>query len=177
MSDERCAESGAEAAYRGLVEAGVDLIVTVPDSMLGPLDLVASRRPEIRYIQACDEATAFAIGAGAWLAGTRSLVVMENSGLRRGCETLSRLTLAHRLHAALLLSHRGAFGEPNWWGVAHSNTMHTHLDMLGIPFTEVRALPELGPALTRAYAMLATGQCSVGVIAHPDFCSELGIPR
>lgn len=153
------------AAYDALLTAEVELIAAVPDSILGPLYEEAARRREIRYVQACDEATAIAVACGATLAGTRALVMMENSGLRRGCETMSRFVLAHRLHTVLLLGHRGAFGEPNWWGIAHDRTMSVHLDMLNIPRIRSNSPADLAQHLRAAFDMRATGQCSVAVLA------------
>lgn len=167
---------GADAvglACAALTGAGVELLVAVPDSLLAPLIDRAAGRPGLRYVQANDEATAVGIAAGATLAGVRALVVMENSGLRRACETLSRLLLAHRLNVAFLVSHRGAFGERNWWGVAHSDTMKAHLSMLRTPFTEIESVAELRPALDAAFATLETGQCGVGVVGGRGFLSEL----
>ncbi len=163
----------ASEAYEALVQAGVDLITAVPDSLLSPLHLYAASREEIAYVQVCDEATAVGMAAGARLGGARSLVMMENSGLRRACETLARLTLSHRLHTAMLLARRGAFGEGNWWGLPHEETMFPHLRMLSIATAEVNSLAEFPELVRRAYAMLETGQRSVCLIANPPFLADL----
>jgi sulfopyruvate decarboxylase subunit alpha len=160
-------------AYAALVENRVGALVGVPDSLLSPLCLFASKHRQVRYIQTCDEATAVGVAAGMTLASGRSLVVMENSGLRRACESLSRLTLSHGMHVALLLSHRGEFGEPNWWGIAHRKTMYAHLQMLDIPFSEVQSTSDFSIKLKDAYAMLDTGQCTVALITTRQFTEEL----
>ncbi|GLF92914.1 hypothetical protein [Streptomyces yaizuensis] len=163
----------ASAAYSTLVQAGVSLISGVPDSLLGPLHRVASLRSEIDYLPACDEATAVGLAAGAQLAGARSLVLMENSGLRRACETLARLTMSHRLHTVMLLSRRGAFGEANWWGLPHEETMHGHLRMFPVVSQEVDSLAGFEGLVDQAYATAGTGQRSVALIANPAFLREL----
>ncbi|MEU8799797.1 hypothetical protein [Spirillospora sp. NPDC048819] len=156
----------AEDLYQGMLSAGVELAVALPDSLLSPLCAMTAERGEIPYVQCCDEATAIGIAAGANLAGTCTLVLMENSGLRRACETLSRFVLSHRLHVAMLLSHRGAFGEANWWGLAHSETMAPHLEMLRIKTEHVTAAVDFEDALRRAYSTLRTGQSSVALVAE-----------
>jgi len=164
---------GAERAYRALVDSEVDLITAVPDSLLAPLHRCAAERDDIAYLQVCDEATAVGIAAGARLAGSRSLVLMENSGLRRACETLARFSLSHRLHTVLLLARRGAFGEANWWGLPHEETMHPHLRMLSAATAEVDSLQALPELLRRAYDTLDTGQRTVALVANPSFVEEL----
>jgi sulfopyruvate decarboxylase TPP-binding subunit len=164
---------GAESAYQALVDSGVDLITAVPDSLLAPLHRCAAERDDIAYIQVCDEATAVGIAAGARLAGSRSLVLMENSGLRRACETMARFALSHRLHTVLLLARRGAFGEANWWGLPHEETMHPHLRMLSAATAEVDSVHAFPDLLRRAYDTLDTGQRTVALIANPPFVEEL----
>ncbi|KUL25887.1 hypothetical protein ADL15_39480 [Actinoplanes awajinensis subsp. mycoplanecinus] len=165
--------TAVELAYEALVAADVEVVVAVPDSQLSPLLSRLAAGGPIAYVQVNDEATAVAMAAGANLAGTRTLVVMENSGLRRACETLSRLILSHRQHVALLVSHRGSFGEANWWGIAHSPTMTAHLDELRIRSTGVESIAQFKDALDAAFAMLGTGQCSVCIIAERPFLQEL----
>ncbi|MEV4656686.1 hypothetical protein [Micromonospora sp. NPDC049301] len=164
---------GAVGAYQALVDSDVDLITAVPDSLLAPLHRCAAERDDIAYLPVCDEATAVGIAAGARLAGSRSLVLMENSGLRRACETLARFTLSHRLHTVLLLARRGAFGEANWWGLPHEETMHPHLRMLSVAAAEVDSVEAFPGLLRRAYDTLDTGQRTVALVANPSFVEEL----
>lgn len=160
-------------AYQALVQAGVDLITAVPDSLLAPLCRYAAARDEIPYVQVCDEASAVGVAAGARLAGARSLVIMENSGLRRACETLARLTLSHRLHTVMLLARRGAIGDGNWWALPHDETMHPHLRMFSIVSAEVDSVSAFAGLLHDAYTTLETGQRSVSLIATPSFAAEM----
>ncbi|TDB93347.1 hypothetical protein E1091_12035 [Micromonospora fluostatini] len=164
---------GARRAYQALVDSGTELVTAVPDSLLAPLHRYAAAHDDVEYLQVCDEATAVGIAAGARLAGRRSLVLMENSGLRRACETLARFALGHRLHTVLLLARRGAFGEANWWGLPHEETMHPHLRMLSAPTAEVDSVRDLPDLLRRAYATLDTGQRTVALVANPPFVAEL----
>lgn len=163
----------AAAVYEQLLAADVSFIAGVPDSLLAPLHGYAAASPQIPYVQVSDEATAVGLAAGVRIAGGRSLVLMENSGLRRACETLARLTISHRLHLLVLLARRGAFGERNWWGIPHEETMHAHLGMLPMLSCEVNSVAEFGPVLRRGYASLDTGQRSVALVANPSFSIEL----
>lgn len=161
--------------YEKLVAAGVSCIAGVPDSLLAPLHAVAARREEIRYLPVADEATAVALAAGVRIAGGRSLVLMESSGLRRACETLARFTLSHRLHLLVLLSRRGGFGERNWWAIPHEDTMRAHLEMLPMLSHELNSAAEFGPLLGRGFDSLDTGQRSVALVANPPFLADLRV--
>ena len=162
-----------EQAYRALVAAGVKKVLAMPDSFLAPLCRRVKTGPEIGYIQTTHEATGIGMAAGLTLTGTRSLMLMENSGLRSACETLARLNLSHGLYTCSLISHRGAFGERHWWGLAHHETMVPMLDALRFRYHYVRSVDEFGPALVKAYQTLAASQCSVALIAEPGLLEGL----
>lgn len=162
-----------ERAHQALIDAGVEVVVALPDSLLAPWCRWLRTSEDVRYIQCVHESDCVGIAAGLALTGTRTLVFMENSGLRNACETLARLSLSHRLFVNLFLSHRGAFGERNWWGLAHDDTMRPMLEMLRIRSTRVRTVDSLPEKLGKAFEMAAAGQCSVALIAEPSFLSQI----
>jgi sulfopyruvate decarboxylase TPP-binding subunit len=161
-------------AHAHLVSSGVEFVTSVPDSALAPLcSRIASAGSRPLYVQATHEAACISIAAGMTLTGKRSLVLMENSGLRNGCETLARLQLAHGVFICCLITHRGSFGERNWWGQAHHETMEPLLRLLRFRWRSLSAVEELPMALEAAYRTLAAGQCGSALVAEPSFIDEL----
>src|SRR5690606_29340775 len=86
-----------ELLIQGLREANVSLVTAVPESLLRSAYPALAESPDIRYVRVANEAEMPGICAGAYLGGTRAVMVMENSGLRQACEPLTRLSWAHRL--------------------------------------------------------------------------------
>jgi thiamine pyrophosphate-dependent acetolactate synthase large subunit-like protein len=162
-----------DKAHSHLLSSGIEFVTSVPDSALAPLSARIAAEDSPKYIQAAHEAGAIGIAAGMTLAGTKALVMMENSGLRTGCETLARLQTAHGVFICCLISHRGAFGERNWWGQAHHETMTTLLPLLRFRWRSVYCVADLPAALDEAYRTLAAGQCGSAIIAEPSFTREL----
>lgn len=165
--------STPQEVCRILVAVGVQHVIALPDSLLAPLCLEAAKTPELDYIQTTHESTAIALAAGLNVCGRRAVVMMENSGLRSACETLARLNLSHHLFTCALISHRGAFGERNWWGLAHHETMYPLLDILRIRYRSVAAVSEVRSSLLWAFDTLAAGQCSVALIVEPGLTEAL----
>ena len=166
--------SAADEACSALRRAGVELLTAVPDSLLAPLCAAAATTSNgLRYIQTCDEGAAFAVAAGATLAGMPAAVAMESSGMRQGCDVITRLVMAHRLHTLLLLSGRGEFGEPNWWAIRHERSMNDHLSALAIPMCRIDSLVALEDATRRGLAMVRTGQTSAALVLSKSLCAEL----
>lgn len=151
-----------ELAYNTLIDIGVQNVVALPDSSLGPLCQRIKLGNTINYIQAVHEATCVGIATGLTLGGVRSLVIMENSGLRSAFESIARLQLSHHLFTCYLISHRGAFGERNWWGQSHHETMEPILNLLRIRYKSLKTVAEFSPLLRQAYATLDAGQSGVG---------------
>ena len=107
--------------------------------------------------------------------GIKSLVIMENSGLRSACETIARFHLSHSLFTCYLISHRGAFGERNWWGQAHHKTMGPLLNLLQFQWEYVNSVSEFQNLLEKAYSTLAGGQSSVALCAESEFLREISL--
>ena len=57
------------------------------------------------------EDVAVGLAAGAWLAGRRPMVLMQNSGLGTSMNALVSLSLMYRLPALLLVTWRGHGGK------------------------------------------------------------------
>src|SRR6202035_4578163 len=67
--------------------------------------------PRLPYVPAVREDVAVGLAAGAWLAGRRPMVLMQNSGLRTSLNALVSLSLMYRLRALLLVTWRGHRGQ------------------------------------------------------------------
>jgi len=153
----------------GLKEADVSVVTAVPESLLAGIYRECARDNAIRYIPATNEAELPGIVAGTYLAGKKGLMIMENSGLRQACEPIARFSLCHGMPMVIVMSFRGEFGERNWWGHNHAQTMEPLLNALRIPFRFVSQLSEIKPCIKKAFyhadssqwpvAMAFTGEC------------------
>lgn len=99
-------------ALAGLLEAqGYDFFSGVPCSMIESLIATLETHPRLPYVPAVREDVAVGLAAGAWLAGRRPMVLMQNSGLGTSMNALVSLSLMYRLPALLLVTWRGHAGK------------------------------------------------------------------
>ena len=77
--------------------AGFDFYTGVPCSFLTPLINGALSASGLTYIGAASEGEAVAIAAGAWLAGRRTVVMCQNSGLGNAVNPLTSLNEPFRM--------------------------------------------------------------------------------
>jgi len=79
----------------------------VPCSILGDVIDCLSNDTEMVYIPATREDEAVGIVTGAYLAGKKPLVLMQNSGLGNCLNALTSLVLLYKIPLLLLISWRG----------------------------------------------------------------------
>jgi phosphonopyruvate decarboxylase len=89
---------------------GFDFYTGVPCSFLTPLMNGLLTRPELAYVGAASESEAVAIAAGAWLAGRKTVVMCQNSGLGNAVNPLTSLNAPFRIPTLLITTWRGQPG-------------------------------------------------------------------
>jgi len=139
----------ATAFVSALSDRGFRLYSGVPCSYLTPLINTVITSEEIDYIGAVNEGDAVAIAAGAELAGSRGVVLFQNSGLGNAVNPFTSLTETFQLPVLILATWRG---QP---GGAPDEPQHHRMgqitpqlfELMGIPYghfpEDLSDLPEL----------------------------------
>ncbi|MFQ5765028.1 MAG: thiamine pyrophosphate-binding protein, partial [Rhodospirillales bacterium] len=89
---------------------GFDFYAGVPCSFLTPLIDGAIGDAGLSYIAAASEGEAVAIASGAWLAGHRTVVMCQNSGLGNAVNPLTSLNFPFRIPTLLVVTWRAGPG-------------------------------------------------------------------
>jgi sulfopyruvate decarboxylase subunit alpha len=162
----------ATAFVDALRQADVRLVGVLPESLLKSVYVALDQAEDIRLVRVSNEADLPGLVAGAYCGGMRALMISENSGLRQACEPIARLAFAHQMPLVIVLSFRGEFGEPNWWGHNHSQVMEPLLKTLRIPYRVVSRIDDLASSVERAFlhadasqwpvCLVMTGECIEG---------------
>ncbi len=82
----------------------------VPCSFLTPFINYVIGSPDLEYIGAASEGEALGIAAGAHLAGRRTVVICQNSGLGNAVNPLTSLNYTFRIPTLFITTHRGEPG-------------------------------------------------------------------
>ncbi len=91
--------------YDKLIEDGYNFFTGVPDSALKPFqDSIIDSSFE--HIIATNEGQAIGIAVGAELAGKKSCVYLQNSGLGNTINPLTSLCIPHDIKPLLVIGHR-----------------------------------------------------------------------
>ncbi|HEY4251795.1 MAG TPA: phosphonopyruvate decarboxylase [Roseomonas sp.] len=151
--------------------AGFDFYTGVPCSFLTPLINGVLSTPSLAYVGATSEGEAVAIAAGAWLAGRRTVVMCQNSGLGNAVNPLTSLNTPFRIPTLFLTTWRGEPGIPD--EPQHELMGEITQDLIAVMRLEQAPFPSeaaaLAPALAQAAArMQATGLPYAFVVRRDD---------
>jgi len=89
---------------------GFDFYTGVPCSFLTPVINRVISDTRLDYVAAASEGEAVAIAAGAWLAGRRTVVICQNSGLGNAVNPLTSLNHPFRIPTLMIVTWRGEPG-------------------------------------------------------------------
>jgi sulfopyruvate decarboxylase subunit alpha len=94
-----------------LKEKRFDFFTGVPCAILSKIITCLSAGTEFLYVSATREDEAIGIATGAYMAGKRPVVLMQNSGLGQSINALASLALLYRIPMLLIISWRGYQGK------------------------------------------------------------------
>ncbi|MFQ5839264.1 MAG: thiamine pyrophosphate-binding protein [Candidatus Methylomirabilales bacterium] len=117
---------------------GFDFFTGVPCSLFtGILGALEARFPGT-YLPAVREDAAVGIASGAYLAGRRPVVLMQNSGLGTCLNALVSLNLIYRIPLLLLVSWRGYDGKDAPEHLIMGEISPRLLETIGLPWQEIQ---------------------------------------
>ena len=122
---------------------GIRLFATVPDYIVSHVLDELWADPECRVVTTTREEEAVGLLSGAWLAGHRGALLMQNSGLGNCTNALASLNMASMIPMVLVMSHRGDLGEFNPAQVPMGRAVTHILDALGIRWIRPTSIAEL----------------------------------
>jgi phosphonopyruvate decarboxylase len=152
-----------------LKQLGFALTSGVPCSFLN--DLINYAITHTRYVAAANEGDAVAIAAGAWLGGTKAVVLMQNSGLTNAVSPLTSLNAICRIPVLGFVSLRGEPGLQDEPQHELMGTITTHLlDEMRIPWEFLAAEESAALAqIERANAQIEDRQTFFFVVRKGTF--------
>jgi sulfopyruvate decarboxylase alpha subunit len=122
---------------------GIRMFATVPDYIVTQVLEHLWADPECRVVTVTREEEGVGLLSGAWLAGQRGALLMQNSGLGNSINALASLNVASQIPIVLVVSHRGDLGEFNPAQVPMGQATGPILDAVGIRYIRPCGVAEL----------------------------------
>src|SRR5262245_13710797 len=158
-----------------LKQQEIQYYVSFPDKWLGPLLQALDDDPEIVHIPATIEREALGIAVGTQLAGMRSALVMQNSGIGNLLNDWASLAYNYEIPIPWIVSDRGSTGEQMMTQTIWHGRLCAILDAAQIPartFVSAAELPAVTSFIQHGYA---TRQCVAALFPYDFWRNDLTI--
>lgn len=109
--DNQDAKTSAAAILNGLKKAGINFIATLPDEKMLELIRAVEKDTDIKHVPLCREEEGIGICAGAYLAGKRTAIIMQNAGFLNSCNALTTTSLQFQIPILMLIYYAGDIGD------------------------------------------------------------------
>ncbi|MGE5218370.1 MAG: thiamine pyrophosphate-binding protein [Chloroflexota bacterium] len=109
--EEQIAKTSAAVILGGLKKAGINFIATLPDEKMIELIRAVERDTDLKHVPLCREEEGVGICAGAYLAGKKTAIIMQNAGFLNSCNALTTTSLQFQIPILMLIYYAGDIGD------------------------------------------------------------------
>jgi sulfopyruvate decarboxylase subunit alpha len=109
--ENQAATASAAAILAGLKKSGIDFVATLPDEKMLELIRAVEKDTEIKHVPLCREEEGIGICAGAYLAGKKTAIIMQNAGFLNSCNALTTTSLQFQIPILMLIYYAGDIGD------------------------------------------------------------------
>jgi len=120
--------------YDALKACDIELISALPETWLVHLIRMADEDPAMRLIRLAKEEEGVGVSAGAFFAGTKSAMLMQNHGFLAAINGIVSFAHLYKIPLLMLISYRGTFGERDPWQTEGGRATEPVLSALGVPY-------------------------------------------
>lgn len=151
-----------------LTDEGVDLLPYLPDGALSPVIELAEAAPEVTPVPLTREEEGVGISVGANLAGRRSALLMQVSGLGNSLNAIGSLAMAQRIPLLMVISERGGLGETVSTQVPFGAAAGRVLDAVGIIRVPLEREADVDHVVAGAVQLAFISRATVAVMLTPS---------
>ena len=160
--DTTAAKERAVRIVAALKRAGIDFVATLPDEKMLELIRTVERDTELKHVPLCREEEGIGICAGAYLAGKKTALIMQNAGFLNSCNALTTTSLQFQIPTLLLIYYAGDRGDRGFTTLGA--VTEPALQALGIRSYVLRNIDECDELLRGAQVLADDSKRPVAVL-------------
>jgi sulfopyruvate decarboxylase subunit alpha len=159
---ESTAPRRAAAIVSALKKTGIDFIATLPDEKMLDLIRAVENDSELKHVPLCREEEGIGICAGAYLAGKRTALIMQNAGFLNSCNALTTTSMQFQIPVLLLVYYAGDLGDRGFTTLGA--VTEPVLQGMGIRYYILRRSDEIDATLRGAQILAEDSKKPVAVL-------------
>jgi sulfopyruvate decarboxylase subunit alpha len=163
---------GSRRVYDALKAVGIGLVSALPETWLVHLIRMAEDDPDVILVRLAKEEEGVGISMGAYFAGVKSAMLMQNHGFLAAINGLVSGAQLYRIPLLLLISHRGEFGERDPWQTEGGGVTEHVLSALRIPFARLDDPAHVERRIQRAQTLAYSANRPVALLLCRDLMWE-----
>ena len=156
-------QTNSGVVYEALKHCGIGLVSALPETWLVHLIRMAEDDPQMILVRLAKEEEGVGISAGAYFAGVKSAMLMQNHGFLASVNGIVSFAQLYRIPLLMLISQRGVFGERDPWQTEGGLVTESVLKSLNIPCvcldSPATAAKRIREAQAWSYASLRPAAC------------------
>lgn len=152
----------AAAIVAGMKKAGINFVATLPDEKIVEVIRAVEKDPALRHIPLCREEEGIGICAGAYLAGKKTALIMQNAGFLNSCNALTTTCLQFQIPTLLLIYYAGDIGDRGFTTLG--SVTEPVLQALGIRSYILRTMDDIDVTLRGAQVLADDSKKPVAVL-------------
>ena len=152
----------AAAIVAGMKKAGIDFVATLPDEKMEEVIRAVEKDPAVRHVPLCREEEGIGICAGAYLAGKKTALIMQNAGFLNSCNALTTTCLQFQIPTLLLIYYAGDIGDRGFTTLG--SVTEPVLAAMGIRFYILRRTEDIDNTLRGAQILADDSKKPVAVL-------------
>jgi sulfopyruvate decarboxylase subunit alpha len=158
----RTPQQCAAAIAAAIKKAGIDFIATLPDEKIVEVIRAVDADKALRHIPLCREEEGIGICAGAYLAGKKTALIMQNAGFLNSCNALTTTCLQFQIPTLLLIYYAGDIGDRGFTTLG--SVTEPALQALGIRYYILRRTDEIDEIICGAQVLAEDSKKPVAVL-------------
>ena len=155
-------KASALTILSSLKKAGIDFVATLPDEKMLELIRAVEKDPDLKHVALCREEEGIGICAGAYLAGKRTALIMQNAGFLNSCNALTTTSMQFQIPALLLIYYAGDIGDRGFTTLG--SVTEPVLQAMGIRYYVLRRPEEIDQTLRGAQVLADDSKKPVAVL-------------
>jgi sulfopyruvate decarboxylase subunit alpha len=164
--------TNSKLIYEALKECDVRLMSALPETWLVHLIRSADDDPEMILVRLAKEEEGVGISAGAYFAGVKSAMLMQNHGFLAAINGIVSFAHLYKIPLLMLISYRGTHGERDPWQTQGGNVTESLLRALAIPYSFLDAPGTVKKRVRQAQTLAESSLQPVALLLTRDLMWE-----
>ena len=127
--------TSSKVIFNALKQCDIRMLSALPETWLVHLIHMAEEDPDVILVRLAKEEEGVGISAGAYFAGVKSAMLMQNHGFLASINGIVSFAHLYKIPLLMLISYRGTFGERDPWQTQGGNVTEALLRGMGIPYS------------------------------------------